>query len=165
MMPLYNSIVTSGIGPNFPAGTPAGYQADGTELWLAFGIAYESVYPNAPPQVSMQVGKFSQTFGEALFPFGGQELGTGPTLQFNVLVSSGIWVPGGVSIPNGAIVLGYDVDGEPLFGALANLDQLYPPQVGIHPGKTKASFNGLASIGWGGTEYFVGAYDVLVGGV
>jgi hypothetical protein len=159
-MALYNSIVTSGVGyPAFPAGTPAGYQADGTELYLAFGIFYQSEYQNSS-QVSMQVGKFSQTFGEALFPFGGQELGTGKTLEFYVLVSSGIWMPvDGVYIPNGAIVLGYDVDGEPLFGALA------PFEGGMHPGKTKASFNGQASIGWAGKENFVTNYSILVGGV
>jgi hypothetical protein len=167
MMALYNTISTSGNGggnPGFGDGQypPASYQADGTPLWVAFGIFYQS----NSDQNSFQVGKFTPSFGEALFPFGGQELGTGAG-EFSVLVSSGIWVPNDplVVIPVGAIVLGYDVDGEPLFAALADLSQLPIGVGGTHPGKTKASFNGQASIGYGGQEYFVNTYSILVGGV
>jgi hypothetical protein len=156
MMALYSTISTSGNAggnPGFGDGQypPAGYQADGTSLWVAFGISYQN---------SFQVGKFTPSFGEALSPFGGQELGTGAG-EFSVLVSSGIWLPNDpeVVIPVGAIVLGIDVDGEPLFAALAAFEG------GIHPGKTKASFNGQASIGWGGQEYLVSTYSILVGGV
>jgi hypothetical protein len=156
MGPAYTTISVNNPDAyaGFGAGAypPAGYQADGTPLWVAFDISYQN---------SLQVGKFTPSFGQALFPFGGQELGTG-ALDFNVIVSSLNLVDGALGIIPGAIVLGYDVGGEPLFGVMAYLP---PDEGGYHPGKTKFSFNGLASIGYGGTEVFVNSYFLLVGGI
>jgi hypothetical protein len=161
-MALYSSYGPAN-GASFPSLYPgfttgaypsAGRQADGTPLWLAFGISYDG---------SAQVGKYTPSFGQALFPFAGEEFGSG-TGSFSVLVSPDLqWsLPGLAEIPLGAIVLGIDVDGEPLFGVLAlNF------QGGTHPGKTKSSFKGQASIGWRGKNYFIGpdSYQILVGGV
>lgn len=59
------------------------------------------------------------------------------------------------NIPNGAIVVGNDSAGNPLFPARANFNN------GMHPGKVSRSFHG-ALIPFGNQENLVAEYEVLV---
>lgn len=67
------------------------------------------------------------------------------------------WVKAtGGNIPDGAVVVGYEQNGLPLFSARAEYAG------GIHPGKVRIEF-GAANIPYGGNEVKVNSYEVLVG--
>ena len=142
-----------------PAGTiplgaqPHGHEADGTPLWVARSTGRH--LPSIPQELwdGIQPGKVRPGFGVALIPFGGKEL---PTDDYVVLMEAGIWLPGqNGRIPAGAIVCGWEANGDPLFVARASLNG------GIHPGKIRFAF-GAAFIGFGGKEVPVANYEVLV---
>ncbi|MDQ6948524.1 MAG: DUF3421 domain-containing protein [Actinomycetota bacterium] len=137
-------------GGNIPAGAqPNGNEADPTEpLWVARTVGA------TPGLAIVQLGKVRPGLGEALFPFGGKEVGAS---EYEVLMEAGIWIDSDPSgeIPIGAVVCGEDADGAPLFVARATFNG------GVHPGKVRFGFNG-ASIGVGGVEQFVTPYQILV---
>lgn len=67
------------------------------------------------------------------------------------------WVQStGGYIPDGAVVVGYEQNGLPLFSARADYAG------GVHPGKVRIEF-GAANIPYGGNEIKVNPYQVLVG--
>jgi hypothetical protein len=103
----------------------------------------------------IHIGKVRPAFGAANIPYGGEEIKVNP---YEVLVGSGtfIWVAAsGGQVPDGAVALGREKDGTPLFAARAQY------QGGLHLGKVRLAF-GAANIPYGGKEVKVNAYEVLV---
>ena len=73
--------------------------------------------------------------------------------------ASAAWVAtSGSNIPAGAVQAGNEADGTPLYLCRGK----YGADNGVHPGKTRAAFNGC-NIGWGGKEVAIANYEVLVG--
>jgi hypothetical protein len=128
---------------------PHGREADGAPLWVA-----RSPGRTDPRFIgSIQPGKVRPGFGQALIPFGGNEI---PVSDYEVLMEAGNWIAGsGGQIPDGAVVCGREANGDPLFVARASLNG------GLHPGKIRFAF-GNALIGFGGKEVPVANYEVLI---
>jgi hypothetical protein len=134
----------SATGGNIPAGAKAnGREADGTPLYTARAKTQNGLHP----------GKVRPAFGAANIPYGGNEIKVNP---YEVLMEEGRWVKAeGGRVPDGAVVAGYEANGEPLFVARAAY------QGGIHQGKVRLAF-GAANIPYGGKEVKVNPYEVLV---
>jgi hypothetical protein len=134
--------------------TPLGTDDDGQSLYIARCIS------GVP---GLQLGKVKYDgFASkgASFPYGGQEIfveGPGIGGDYQVLFAPGAvnWVAAmDGSIPDGAVVLGGDVDGSPLFAARIALSS------SIQLGKIRNGFRG-AYYSWGGSEQVSTSYDVL----
>ncbi len=101
----------------------------------------------------------------ASIPFGGQEYFS---TNYQVLAAPGgyTWVTGsGGSIPDGAVALGYDEDGSPLFAARVSSNYMpgdweYHLEGYYQIGKIRHGFQG-AYVSWGGSENSYSDYDVL----
>src|SRR5260370_33185209 len=119
------AIAEGGVLP--PNASPNAWrEADGTPLFIARSPGFTS--PNflhgIPP------GKTRPGFGGAFIPFGGNEVLI--TSDYEVLITQGVWLAGsGGQIPDGAVVMGREENGDPLFVARAQLEQ------GLHPGKIR----------------------------
>ena len=102
---------------------------------------------------SVQPGKVRGAFRAADIPFDGDEVKVNP---YEVLTISGKWArASNGNVPPDAYVAGYDVGGDELYVAVADLNG------GRHPGKVRPGF-GAANIGFGGSEVKVYEYDVLL---
>jgi hypothetical protein len=105
---------------------------------------------------SIQLGKVSPRIGACDIPYGGQEI---RMPQYEVLVGGPYgWAPVSPGqIPPRAVQGGNDVPPQspPLFVCEA----YYNGE--INPGKTRLDWN-VCHIGWGGTEYTVSNYSVLI---
>lgn len=135
---------TKATGGNIPDGAkPNGHEADGTPLWTARAEYSGGIHP----------GKVRPAFGAANIPYGGKEIKVNP---YEVLMQEGRWVKASDGkVPLGAVVAGYEANGEPLFVARAKYEG------GLHQGKVRLAF-GAANIPWGGKEVKVKDYEVLV---
>jgi hypothetical protein len=143
-------------GGNIPVGALSqGSEAaadGGQPLWLA----------RAPlPSGGTHLGKVRTEFGAALIPYGGLEVRVPG--GYEVLMQQGLWMGplfSGAKIPEGAVVCGWDDDGEPLFAGLA----VYPPTSdGLHPGKVSFSLGGCR-IGYNGQERKITDNYYVLGG-
>ena len=131
-------------GGSIPDGAkPNGREADGARIWTARALHAGGVHP----------GKVRPAFGAANIPYGGNEI---KVANYEVLMEEGLWVKAsGGRVPDGAVVVGFEADGQPLFLARAAYNG------GIHQGKVRLAF-GAANISWGGKEVKVADYEVLV---
>ena len=119
-----------------------GNEADGTPLYLARAHYSGGLHP----------GKVRPGFGSANIPYNGYEIKVNP---YEVYCGGGTWVQAsGGAIPAGAIVCGYDTNGEYLYAARA----WYAG--GLQLGKVRPEF-GAANIAYGGREVKVYSYEVL----
>ena len=127
-----------------PTGSAAnGNEANGESLFVARAFLNGGLHP----------GKIRGEFGAANIPFGGLEV---KVAQYEVLINPGRWIPAqGGQIPDGAVKLGAEADGTPLYVARAWY------QGGLHPGKVRPEFLS-ANIGFGGKEVKVFEYEVLI---
>ncbi len=119
-----------------------GQEADGAPLYLARAYYNGGLHP----------GKVRPEFESANIPYGGDEVKVNP---YEVYCGGGTWVAasGGV-IPPGAVVCGYDTNGESLYAARA----WYAG--GLQIGKVRPEFES-ADIAYGGDEITVNSYEVL----
>jgi hypothetical protein len=131
-------------GGSIPSGAKSnGKEADGTPLWVARASHAGGIHP----------GKVRPAFGAANIPYGGKEI---KVTDYEVLMEEGRWVKAsGGKVPDGAVVSGFEANGEPLFVARAAY------KGGIHQGKVRLAF-GAANIPYGGNEVKVPDYEVLV---
>jgi hypothetical protein len=131
-------------GGNIPLdATIAGHEADGTSLYCCRAKYQNGLHP----------GKVRPEFGAANIPYGGAEVKVNP---YEVYCGGGKWVDASNgNIPEGAICLGNEKDGTPIFVARAAYNG------GIHPGKIRHGF-GAANIPYGNKEVKVANYQVLV---
>ena len=121
----------------------AGFEANGEPLFVARAAYQGGIHP----------GKVRLAFGAANIPYGGAEV---KVADYEVLLGEVRWVKAsGGRVPDGAVVAGFEANGEPLFVARATY------QGGIHPGKVRLAF-GAANIPYGGKEVKVAEYEVLV---
>lgn len=137
------SWVSASNGQVPPNATQAGNEADGTPLYLA----------RARYQDGVHIGKVRTAFGAANIPYGGKEV---KVADYEVFVGPATWAAAtGGRLPDGAVKLGQESNGEPLFAARANIHG------GIHPGKVRLAF-GAANIGYGDKEEKAASYEVLI---
>ena len=134
-------------GGDIPAGAVKGGQEHppGSEdLYVCRASLNDGIHP----------GKVRPAFKGCDVPFGGSEY-TMPDYQ--VLTGEYRWVPAnGGNIPAGALKAGRESSpSEVLFICRADY------RSGTHPGKIRALFGGC-NISWGGKEYTIRSYDVLV---
>jgi|GEM_PF-2689818 len=119
-----------------------GNEADGTPLYLARAYYNGGLHP----------GKVRPEFGSANIGYGDDEVKVNP---YEVYCGGGTWVAAsGGAVPAGAVVCGYDTNGEPLYAARAYYAG------GLQIGKVRPEFGG-ADITYGGYEYTVNSYEVL----
>jgi hypothetical protein len=133
-------------GGTIPTGAaPAGFEANQTPIWVARAFF---------PDRAITPGKVSPVYGAAFIPSGGVEVAVN---DYEVMMEQGNWSPtvSGGTVPEGAIALGFEPDGDPLFVARAQFNG------GLHPGKLRFAFGG-AIISWGGIEHLVSDYQVLL---
>ncbi len=119
-----------------------GNEADGTPLYLARAYYNGGLHP----------GKVRAEFRSANIPYGDNEVKVNP---YEVYCGGGTWISAsGGAIPAGAVVCGYDTNGEYLYAARA----WYAG--GLQIGKVRPAFGG-ANIAYGGREIKVYSYEVL----
>lgn len=143
-LPIFAGEWVAASGGSVPNGaSKQGNEADGTPLYLA----------RAKYQGGLHPGKVRQAFAAANIPYGGKEVKVN---SYEVFVGTAHWTTASNGkIPLGAVVVGYEANGEPLFSARAAY------QGGVHLGKVRPSF-GAANIPYGGKEIKVNPYEVLV---
>ncbi|MDF1654051.1 MAG: DUF3421 domain-containing protein [Coxiellaceae bacterium] len=120
-----------------------GHEADGRALYLC----------RANYKGSQQPGKTWHGYDKCNIPFGGREI---ETTDYSVYLQSykeGHWIRGGRSIPEGAMQVGRDVSGAPLFLCRAYY------RGGIQPGKTWSGYNNC-NIPYAGKEVLVSHFDI-----
>jgi hypothetical protein len=123
--------------------TPAGYEADGTPLYIA----------RAPFNGGLQVGKANPTHADAYIPWGGKE---NPVPGFEVYCGGGKWIPGtSAAVPPGAIPGGNEADGTPLYIIRA------PLEGGLVPGKFNPVYH-TGYLPYGGKEREIQSFEILV---
>lgn len=129
-------------GQTPPNALQAGYEADGTPLYIA-----RSFYNN-----SFVIGKVRANAQEAFVPYGGREI---LQTSFSVYTGTGSWVlvRAGQSVPPNAIVAGQEANGTPLYIARASMGG------GLHIGKSRGRD---AFIPFDGKEVVVSSFEVLV---
>ncbi|MHC1688545.1 MAG: DUF3421 domain-containing protein [Methanothrix sp.] len=119
-----------------------GHESDGTPLYLARAYYNGGLHP----------GKVRSEFGSANIAYGDDEVKVNP---YDVYCGGGMWVSAsGGAVPAGAVICGYDTNGEPLYAARAYYAG------GLQIGKVRPAFAG-ADITYGGYEYTVNSYEVL----
>ena len=135
-----------------------GQDDDGTDLYLARAIGPD--FGTGRPLGKIRPDGWGESRG-ASFPYGGNEyywtnyeVFCTPTNPGPSATAEWISASNG-KIPDGAVAMGCEGDGTPLFAARAKYGS------GQHPGKIRHGFNG-AHIGYGGNEVVVSTYDVLV---
>jgi len=123
--------------------TPAGYEADGTPLFII----------RAPFSGGVHIGKANPNHSSGYIPWGGKE---NPVAQYEVYAGGGRWVRGNAqSVPAGAISGGREDNGSPLFIIRA------PFGGGLHPGKFSPAYK-KAYIPYGGQERELTDFEILV---
>jgi hypothetical protein len=134
----------TGAGGSLPPwATPAGWEADGSPLYIA----------RAPFNGGVQVGKVNPARPGAYISWGGTE-NTVPA--FEVYCGTGRWVPGtAASVPPRAIAGGREADGTPLYIIRA------PFQGSMVPGKFNPAFR-KGYLPWGGKEVEIASFEILV---
>src|SRR5262249_487918 len=125
-----------------------GRDADGAPLWVA-----RSAPGGASTVSGIQLGKVRPGFPGVSIPFDGREVFLS---SYEVLMQEGLWLPARDGlVPAGAVVCGREGNGDVLFVARA------AHAGGIHPGKVRFALGG-AYISFGGDEFRVNSYEVLV---
>lgn len=123
--------------------TKLGQEANGEPLYLA-RASYEG---------GVHLGKLRLDFGGVNIPYGGNEV---TVADYEVFCGKAAWEHASDGqIPDGALKLGEEANGDPLFAARASY------QDGVHIGKVRLDFRG-ANIPYGGKEVAVNPYEVLV---
>jgi hypothetical protein len=104
----------------------------------------------------VQLGKLAQGYDGCFVPFGGSEL---HLPNYDVLVNPSRLPLSAIAVsglpPGQALIGGKDSDGAAEYICLASY------QGGLHPGKTRKDWPSC-DISWGGGEYWVTTYEVLV---
>jgi hypothetical protein len=143
---------SSGSNGSIPAGSVQGNLPNPGNA----GTQYIArMYVNNDLGTGLQLGKVgSSTGATADIPYGGREY---QVSDYEVLgAGTFTWIAAqNGSVPDGALALGYEGDGTPLFAARADYAG------GLHLGKVRPGLDG-ASIGYNGVEYFINPYEVLV---
>jgi hypothetical protein len=102
---------------------------------------------------SLSIGKTGKHLGKAHFAYGNREITSN---NYQIYTGKAKWKAAkNGKIPTGAVVLGYDTDGKPLFAARAKFKST------IQLGKMKWGFQG-AHIAFGGREIEIKEYEILV---
>ncbi|MEZ4777386.1 MAG: DUF3421 domain-containing protein [Bacteroidia bacterium] len=140
-MNIYWKVASKG---NIPEGAiVAGYENNLNPLFLCRAKTGQGLYP----------GKVRLRFGAANIGWGGQEI---KVEEYEVYCGGGKWVTASEGqIPDGAIVVGIEVTGAPVYAARAFLEG------GLHPGQIRSGQGG-ALIPYGHKEHLLKVYEVLV---
>ncbi len=139
-----NIIWKSASNGQIPEGAiSAGFEANGVPLFLCRAKSGKGQHP----------GKVRLKFGAANIGWSGLEI---KVEDYDVYCGGAKWIKASDgNIHDGAIVVGYEPGGAPLFAARAAFAQ------GLHPGKIRREFKG-ALIPWGNQEHLLKEYEVLV---
>ena len=126
-----------------PLTLPAGYEGDGTPLYIA----------RAWHENGLHIGKVRTEFKAAHIPYDGKVV---HKASYDVYVGPLRWSRASDgAIPTGAIVAGHEADGEPLYVARAEIEK------GVHIGKVRREF-GAALIPYGDKEIPLTPYEILI---
>ena len=141
---MSNIVWKPASGGNVPAGAvQCGNEANGEALFLIVADHAGGKHP----------GKLNAVWSHGNIPYGGQEV---PVQNYKVFCGGDTtWkAASGGQLPDGAIVIGNEANGEPLYGARARHDG------GKHPGKFNTVWS-HANISYGGAELHKTDYEIL----
>ncbi len=139
-----NIIWKSASNGQIPEGAiSSGYESNGVPLFLCRAKSGEGLHP----------GKVRLRFEAANIGWSGLEIKVN---DYEVYCGGAKWEKASDGrVPDGAIVIGSEPGGAPLYAARAEFEN------GLHPGKIRRAFNG-ALIPWGNQEHLITEYEVLV---